>query len=124
MEELAARLRSPFVRCASLAGTGHAADGVLLNETDRIRLRQQSLEWLRADLARWSEVIASGPPSAQIVSRRTLTHWKCDLDLAPVREPDELAKLPEDERAAFVALWNELDALLDRAATNARGDCP
>jgi hypothetical protein len=47
-----------------------------------------------------------------------LTHWKCDLDLATIREPEELAKLPEDERAAFAALWNELDQLLDRAASN------
>src|SRR5581483_7041259 len=56
LEELSTRRRYPLVRCAVLAGTGHAADAAELSEVDRAQLRKQALEWLRADLAQWSEV--------------------------------------------------------------------
>jgi hypothetical protein len=45
----------------------------------------------------------------------TLQHWKEDTDLAGIRDEKELAKLPEDERAAFKRLWNDVDQLLTRA---------
>ena len=47
--------------------------------------------------------------------RQTLAHWKRDRDLAGIREPAELAKLPEAERTAWQALWAEVeDRLSDR----------
>ncbi len=45
----------------------------------------------------------------------TLQHWKEDTDLAGIHDEKELAKLPEDERAAFKRLWNDVDQLLTRA---------
>lgn len=41
-----------------------------------------------------------------------MTHWKQDTDLAGVRDPKALTKLPPDERDAWQKLWQEVDILL------------
>ena len=43
-------------------------------------------------------------------------YWKADADLAGVRDADALAKLPEPERAEWITLWDEVDALLAKVA--------
>ena len=45
----------------------------------------------------------------------TLRHWQRDTDLVSLRNPPDLAKLPEAERAGFIQLWAEVDRLLARA---------
>ena len=57
------------------------------------------------------ERAAPGAPSIA----QTLQHWKADPDLAGLRDPAALAKLPEDEQNACRALWAEVDALLTKA---------
>jgi hypothetical protein len=49
------------------------------------------------------------------VIAQTLQHWKDDTDLAGVREPAALAKLPEAERKAWPARWREVETLLAKA---------
>ncbi len=46
---------------------------------------------------------------------KTLEHWLRDTDLAGVRAPKELAKLPEQERKEWRAFWAEVRALLENA---------
>jgi tetratricopeptide (TPR) repeat protein len=58
-------------------------------------LRAQALTWLRARVA------ASPDPE-------TLRLWLEDGDLAGLREPEELAKLPASERAAFESVWADV----------------
>jgi hypothetical protein len=41
-----------------------------------------------------------------------LARWRADQDLAELREPAELAKLPADERRDCLALWAEVGAQL------------
>jgi hypothetical protein len=41
--------------------------------------------------------------------------WQQDSDLADLRDPTSLAKLPAEERAACAKLWAEVAALLNRA---------
>ena len=55
-----------------------------------------------------------GPGNKEEVAK-TLTHWKTDADLAGIRDENELAKLPEDERAAFQKFWKDVDELLAKA---------
>jgi hypothetical protein len=45
----------------------------------------------------------------------TLQHWKADTDLASVRDPEPLSKIPEDEQKAWRGLWEEVDALRKKA---------
>jgi hypothetical protein len=54
------------------------------------------------------------PGNKELVAK-TLNHWKNDTDLAGVRDEKELARLPEDERKVWQALWAEVDSLLHRA---------
>ena len=49
-----------------------------------------------------------------------LQHWKEDGDLAGIRDPEALAKLPAEEQRVWRALWADVDALLQKA----KGDRP
>ena len=46
---------------------------------------------------------------------QTLGHWKVDMNMAGVRDPEALAKLPEPERKEWQSLWSDVDSLLERA---------
>ena len=46
----------------------------------------------------------------------TLAHWKADADLAGVRDPEALAKLPEAERTAWRTFWEDVDKLSAKLA--------
>jgi hypothetical protein len=61
-------------------------------------------------------MLDSGNAQARPFVRQTLHHGKADPDLAGVRDPAALAKRPEDERAAWRALWAVVDGLLKDAA--------
>jgi serine/threonine-protein kinase len=115
VEELASECRYPAARCAALAGCGLGEDGARLGEVERKRWRKQARTWLRADLAVWSRTLDSGSPAARVLVRRLLTHWQADPDLAGLREPSALARLSANERKEWLALWQEVAALLERA---------
>jgi hypothetical protein len=97
---------------AALAGTGQGKDVARLDATDRAELRYRALCWLQDDLARLQLRTA-----AQL--RRRLLHWRQAPDLAAVRDPTALGKLPEAEQVAWLSLWAQVDALL--AATAGTG---
>jgi hypothetical protein len=42
--------------------------------------------------------------------------WQTNADLAGIRDPDALGKLPDDERQQWQRLWSDVDALLERAS--------
>jgi tetratricopeptide (TPR) repeat protein len=79
---------------AALAGCGQGDDAPT-DEAAKAKLRGQALDWLRIEL----------PHGA-------LNHWLGDSDLADVRDADALEKLPESERAAWQALWSEVNERL------------
>jgi tetratricopeptide (TPR) repeat protein len=97
---------------AALAAAGQGEDDPRPDDAARAKLRAQALAWLKAELAIWSRVIDAGPPQARPLVRQTLQHWKADRDLAGVRDPEALAELPAAERAAWAALWADVDGLL------------
>ena len=99
---------------AALAGCGQGKDDPPLDEDARSRLRQQALDWLKGELAAWSSLMNRESASAKGVAQ-TLQHWNVDPDLAGVRDPAGLAKLPEDERARWRALWDDVGRLLGEA---------
>ena len=77
---------------------------------------EQAREWLQAELAAWAKVLDTGPADLKAKIAPTLQHWKEDTDLVGIRDEKELAKLPEEERAALKALWNDVDQLLANGA--------
>jgi tetratricopeptide (TPR) repeat protein len=99
---------------AARAGTGQGHDAAGLDDADRARWRRQALDWLRADLALWTARV-DGPPAGRSSARAALQRWRDDKALAGVREPQELAKLPEPERAGYVRFWADVQEVLVRS---------
>jgi serine/threonine-protein kinase len=104
---------------AALAAAGQGEDAAGLDEKERARLRNQALDWLRADLAGYVKLTESGRPAARAFVRQQLKHWQQNGDLGALRDPAALAKLPDEEAAACERLWSDVAALLQKARTRA-----
>jgi hypothetical protein len=100
---------------AALAGVGQGQDARDLDEKERARLRQQALDWLRADLAASGRVLDTGPEQARPMAVRWLQDCLADPDFTGVRDPEALARLPERERQAWKQLWGDIRDRLARA---------
>jgi tetratricopeptide (TPR) repeat protein len=98
---------------AAMAGCGRSEDGADLSDAERASWRTQSRQWLSADLAAWVRMLDANPASREAV-RDVMTHWQGHADLACVREPGELKKLPADERKEYYVFWGEVAAVLAR----------
>ncbi len=93
---------------AALAGCGQGKDAADLAEKDRARLRQQALDWLRADLDAWGKLRDKGLDKARPFIIKQLQHWREDADFAGVRGPEALDRLPEAERPGWRKLWADV----------------
>jgi serine/threonine-protein kinase len=114
-QDLDAGHRYHAARFAALAGCGHGADAAGIGDVERERWRTQARHWLRADLADRGKRLAGGPARAQDSVRKALSQWQSEPALAGLRDVDQLAKLPTDEQAEFLALWADVAAVLARA---------
>jgi eukaryotic-like serine/threonine-protein kinase len=116
-EDLRAGHRLNVARAAALAGDGQGDDVAGFGEPEREALRKQAREWLRLDLAAWGKKVDTGTEADRIQARRTLAPWRDDPDLAGLRDPDTLKRLPPAEREECRALWQEVADTLRRAQT-------
>jgi serine/threonine protein kinase/tetratricopeptide (TPR) repeat protein len=113
-EDLQKGYRYDAACAAALAGCGQGRDADKLDKTERRRWRRQALDWLRADLGAWEETVKRGEAEGLQAAREKLQEWQRDADLADLRDPDALAKLPADEQQACRELWADVGALLRR----------
>jgi tetratricopeptide (TPR) repeat protein len=95
---------------AALAGSGWGDDAPK-DDTERARLRRQTLAWLRADLTLWER-----RASDRAVVQAALAYWQEEPDLVGVRHPWALWRLPQDERSEWRQLWADVDALRKKPA--------
>jgi tetratricopeptide (TPR) repeat protein len=102
---------------AALAAAGQAEDGAQLDDRERLRLRKQALNWLRADLALLDSSRSADPTAAHQALRR----WQEDSDLADLRDAAALTKLAAEERAARQGV---LFPPLDSQDSARRSACP
>ena len=100
---------------AALAAAGQGKDDPPPDETKKADLRREALAWLRADLDLWTKQLDSDKPEDRKMAAEMLRHWQQDTDLAGLRDPAGLAKLPADEQEACKKLWADLQALLEKA---------
>jgi serine/threonine-protein kinase len=102
---------------AALAGCAQGEDAGKLSGQERVRLRRQALDWLRADLDAAGRLLDKEPDKADVAARvaKTLQHWLADPDFADVREPERLAQLPQAEQQAWRKLWADVAAVVARA---------
>jgi hypothetical protein len=101
-------------RCAALAAAGRDSELTAVGVEEWGRLTGLARRWLRADLA--LRAAQARDPSRAAEVRELLNHWKEDPDLAAVRDPAWLAAMPAPDRAEWVALWADVDAVLATAA--------
>jgi tetratricopeptide (TPR) repeat protein len=113
-DDLRAGHRYNAACAAALAAGGQGKDAAEPDEKQRTRLRQQALDWLRADLAAWTMLLDKGSPQTRSRVQQKLRHWQQDADLACLRAPEALTRLPEAERKAWRQLWADVAALLER----------
>jgi serine/threonine-protein kinase len=100
---------------AALTGCGQGKDADKLDDKERALWRRQALEWLRQDLAWWGRALDKGNAQTNAEIQQWMRDWQTDGDLAGVRAPDALARLPDEERQQWEKLWSDVDALLRRA---------
>jgi tetratricopeptide (TPR) repeat protein len=101
---------------AALAGCGQGKDADKLEAKERARLRQQALEWLRADLNSYRQLMEKAADKNGAMVVEGMQQWLQDADFAGVRGAAALARLPEAERADWRRLWQQVEALRQRAA--------
>jgi serine/threonine-protein kinase len=114
-DDLGASHRYNAACAAALAGVGQGQDARDLDDKGRARLRQQALDWLRADLAACGRVLGNGPQQARALALGRLQRCLAGPDFAGVRDRGALARLPERERQAWQQLWAEVRDRLARA---------
>jgi tetratricopeptide (TPR) repeat protein len=114
-DDLGAAHRYNAACYAALAAAGQGEDAAQLDDKEKARLRQQALDWLRADLALRTKQMRNWWPGEAAQARTALVHWQKDSDLAGLRDAAALAKLPAEERAACEKLWADVAALLKQA---------
>jgi serine/threonine protein kinase/Flp pilus assembly protein TadD len=110
------QLRYGAACAAALAGCGEGNDADQTDDKERARLRRQALDWLRADLAAYRQLLDKEPDKARRLVVERMVWWQQDKDFAGVRAPEALAKLPEAERAEWTKLWQDVAALGKQAA--------
>ncbi|MGO9816149.1 MAG: hypothetical protein ACLP53_35950 [Isosphaeraceae bacterium] len=103
---------------AALAAAGQGRDDSPPDDAAKAKLRQQALEWLKAELAAGIKLFESGPPQVRPSIVQTMAHWRQDADLAGVRDAQDLNKLPADEQKAWRSLWEDADSLLKRVGSS------
>jgi tetratricopeptide (TPR) repeat protein len=105
---------------AALAGCGQGSDADKLAAAERARLREQALDWLRADLGAWAKQLDDAKPQERKALQDQLKHWQDDTDLAGIRDEAALARLPAEEQKAFAQLWADVAELLKKAEGKAK----
>jgi superkiller protein 3 len=111
-DDLEAGYRYDAACAAALAGCGQ---GEGADDKEPVHWRRQALECLRADLAAYGQRLESGKPGDRQLVRQRLRGWQGHQDLAGLRDPDAVAKLPADEQKTCQQLWAEVQALLTKA---------
>ena len=99
---------------AALSAAGQGQDEPLLDGAAKARLRRQALGWLKTELTAWKQASQIIEPHIQEQVGNTLAHWKEATDLASIRDPDAVAKLPGDELEACKKLWGDVAELLKK----------
>jgi serine/threonine protein kinase/tetratricopeptide (TPR) repeat protein len=116
----AARAGDPrnYIRYNAACFAMYCADGKGMNTpapTERAAYRKQSLDLLTTDLAAIRELAVTDGAFVH----RAMQVWLRDADLASVREPAAVDKLPQDKRDAWRKLWADVRELRDRSAPQA-----
>jgi serine/threonine-protein kinase len=94
-------------RTAARAAADRGPEHAPIGESERAAKRRQALDWMRANLTLATKLLNDG----KVVGAPPIL-WQTHPDLASVRDPRELAKLPDAEREQWQKLWADVAALI------------
>jgi serine/threonine-protein kinase len=107
--------------CAAvLAAAGQGENGPVHDNDARSKLRKQAVAWLNLELATWEKCLDLPTADYRKKTIETLQQWLKNEDLASIRSPASLAKLPETELESLRSLWARVDSLLAKARRQAK----
>jgi tetratricopeptide (TPR) repeat protein len=95
---------------AALVACGKSEDAAAIKDAERTRWRKQASTWLRLDLELW---IKQRDTNRELVGLM-MRNWLNDPDLAGVRDPAAINRLPEEERSNWLRLWADVDSLANK----------
>src|SRR5262249_7276356 len=108
------RAHGSTAACAAARAAHGDGDGARLDAAARTRLRKQAVAWLRAELEAAAKPLPAGPPAERSRLVLRLRQWTMDAALASLRDPDEVGKLPGDQRALLQGLCSDHEAASKR----------
>jgi serine/threonine-protein kinase len=115
-DDLGSQHRYNAACAAALAGCGQGEDAANRDDKERAGLRNQALDWLKADLQAYRRELERNANKVGPAIAEGMQQWLKDDDFAGARGTDALARLPEAERHEWQKLWEEVEALRRRAA--------
>ena len=95
-------------------GCGRGDDAGQLDDKERVRWRKQALDWLRADLKAYGELLPVSNPKERQRLQEWLRSWQSEPALAGLRDATAVAHLSAAEQESCKQLWAEVQALLAR----------
>jgi serine/threonine protein kinase/tetratricopeptide (TPR) repeat protein len=111
-----ARLHRYHAACAAaLAAAGQGKGADKLDANDKAKLRQQALDWLKAEREFYKRQVKDGQLFAVEKLVQQLSQWQRDPELASVRDAKQLAQLPEAEQQDWQQFWSDVAKLLKEA---------
>ena len=81
-------------------------------------MRKQARNWLRLDLAAWAKKVDTGTEADRIQARKTLAPGGTTPTWLGCADAETLERLTPSDRQEFLALWQDIAALLRRAQTS------
>jgi tetratricopeptide (TPR) repeat protein len=97
---------------AARACSGESDESAKLDEREKSRWRGQAFQWLNTDLVARKTQINSKKLDDRPALLKRLHQWLETPDLAALRNPEELEKLPPEERKAWSTFWADVNGLL------------
>lgn len=107
-DDVRTALRYEAAVAAAQAGCGQGRDAAGLTPPEQAQLRRQARDWLQDELRGWAKLLQRNSPADRAAVRQALRVWQRDFGLAGVREAAALLQWPEDERAVWQKLWQEV----------------
>ena len=83
---------------AVLAAAGKGKDVPPPDDAAKAKFRGQALDWLRGELATWTDLLEVNSKTNGPIVAQTMEHWKEDRDLEGIRDAKAIDLLPEPER--------------------------
>jgi hypothetical protein len=116
-DELARQHRYTAACSAALASDGKAEENEMhtLDDSERRRLCDAALDWLRAELMQYAKTLQNRDSSQRGIAISQLQHWLVDPDLAAVRDEKLVARMSQIEQGKWQELWEGIRKLLEES---------